>query len=142
MFESRNRRKSTFAYFLSLIYVNRQYIFTVGYYVFLVFMTMAGIAYGYYFSNVFFASDKPLRIQQVMNELKLLWLVPLPYAILNFYSFVRYPITLRPRFHAVPLWSNQRFASIFYFRYVTRGQNPKLVAENVERAYHLLQRIL
>jgi egghead protein (zeste-white 4 protein) len=142
MFESRNRRKSTFAYFLNRIYVNRQFAFTVGYYLLLVFMTMVGIAYGYYFSEVFFTSDKPFRIEQVMNELKLLWLIPLPYAILNFYSFLRYPITLRPRFQAIPLCPNKRFASTLYFRYVTRGQNPKLVADNVERAYHLLQRIL
>ncbi len=142
MFETRDRRKTITAYLLDLIYVNRHIVLTIGYYLLLVLMTVGGIAYGYYFSEKFFASNRLAQIEQVMNELKLLWLVPLPYAILNFYSFVRYPITLRPHFRAIPFWSKYRFDRTFYFRYVTRGKNPRLVADNVARARQLLQRIL
>ncbi|RMG92642.1 MAG: hypothetical protein D6706_16535 [Chloroflexi bacterium] len=121
--------------------VNRLRFIIVAYYTLLVGMTAAGVAYGYYFSEMFFASNKPARIEAIMNILKLFWLIPLPYAILNFYSFIRYPACIRPYFRPI-IWASRHFHGTFYFRYVTRGQNPNLVADNVRHAYHLLQQNL
>lgn len=110
----------------------------VAYYGFLLCMTLAGLAYGYYFSEVFFASHKAAWIETALNLLKLFWLIPLPYAILNFYSFARYPVPRReppgPIMHALGV--------TLYFRFVTRGQNPRLIVESVERARLILSAAL
>ena len=103
-------------------------------------MTLLGIGYGYYFSERFFASNKPELVENIFNLLKLFWLVPLPYALLNFFSFIRYPVINKP------LVSQPSFRGEFhgrvYFRYVTRGLNPKLIAANVDRACQLLSHVL
>jgi hypothetical protein len=108
----------------------------IVYYLFLATMTVLGIGYGYYFSEQFFASDKPEIVETIMNLFKLFWLVPLPYALLNFYSFVRYPVIQKPVIARPD--SQGDFHGRVYFRYVTRGLNPNLIANNVDLACRLL----
>ena len=111
------------------------------YYGFLIGMTLFGIGYGYIFSERFFPSDKPYLAQQIMIFLKVCWLLPLPYALINFYSFLRYPIYKSPI--TIPIQQQPlTFPHTFYFRYVTRGQNPNLVKENVALACSILQKLL
>lgn len=94
--------------------------------------TIAGILYGFVFSEVFFPSYGPAWLESTLNFLKLFWLIPLPYAIMNVYSFLRYPVFVQP---AAPAYEALPGVRLF-FRIVTRGNNPRLVAENV---YHLEQ---
>lgn len=109
------------------------------YYALLLLVTICGVAYGIYFSELFFASDKPEWIETVLNILKLSWLIPLPYALINFFSFIRYPVFQRPEFKTA---ARAPADSLFYFRFVTRGLNKKLIAENVARARDVLQSVL
>ena len=55
--------------------------FTVGlvYYLCLALLSIAGIAYGLFFSDLFFADDQPAWLNTLLLVLKLSWLVPLPY---------------------------------------------------------------
>ena len=110
------------------------------YYLFLAGMTIIGISYGYYFSEEFFATSKNHSFERFMNGLKLFWLVPIPYALLNFYSFVRYPVVGRAKID--PPRRQNVFNGRLHFRYITRGLNPTLVAENVEIACRLLSQSL
>jgi egghead protein (zeste-white 4 protein) len=109
-----------------------------AYYGLLLLMTLAGLAYGFYFSEVFFASHKAAWIEAALNLLKLFWLIPLPYALLNFYSFARYPILRRE----LPGPITHALGATLYFRFVTRGHNPRLIAETVERARLILSAAL
>ncbi len=108
------------------------------YYALLLAATLVGIGYGYYFSEVFFQSAKSDWVQTIFNSLKLLWLVPLPYAIINFYSFVRYPVILRASSPSITPLPGVRLV----IRIVTRGKNPKLVAESAAIARHTLESVL
>ena len=112
----------------------------LAYYLFLAGMTALGMLYGYYFSEAFFASDRPDHIEQIMNGLKLFWLIPLPYALLNFYSFLRYPVIQQAEI--LPPTMQNLFNGRLHFRYITRGLNPTLVTENVNMACHLLSHAL
>ncbi len=112
----------------------------IVYYLFLLTLTVAGMLYGFYFSEQFFATARPDAIERTMNLLKLFWLVPLPYALLNFYSFVRYPVIAPVTIH--PPQMQNIFNGRIHFRYITRGLNPTLVADNVQIAGQLLQHAL
>ncbi|MEQ8677181.1 MAG: glycosyltransferase family 2 protein [Aggregatilineales bacterium] len=112
---------------------NRQYNLWL-YYVLLFVITCVGIAYGYYFSDVHFPSEKAFWVETLLNLAKMCWLIPFPYAILNFYAFIRYPVFVdAPQINVKPL------DVTLYFRYVTRGNNPKLIAETVEASYRILE---
>ncbi len=104
------------------------------YYALLFVMTSMGIAYGYYFSEINFPTDKPFWVETGLNILKLVWLLPFPYAIINFYAFVRFPV-FRNATHEHP----RPLDVTLYFRYVTRGNNQKLIAETVENSYRVLE---
>jgi len=54
------------------------------YYTALLLVTLGGLAYGFVFSEVFFPSQTQSDFNTVLNWLKLSWLIPLPYALLNF----------------------------------------------------------
>ncbi|MCA9924632.1 MAG: glycosyltransferase family 2 protein [Anaerolineales bacterium] len=110
----------------------------VFYYLLLLLMSLVGIIYGYYFSEQFFATEKLYLFDSILNGFKIVWLIPLPYAILNFYSFIRYPVFNNPQ--PKPVASG--FAHKLYFRYITRGLNPNLIADNVATAYVLLNKVL
>jgi len=81
-------------------------------------------------SVVFFPSQTQSDFNTVLNWLKLSWLIPLPYALLNFYSFFRYPALRRATAPA----ATHKLRGRLYFRYVTRGNHPKLIAETIARA--------
>ena len=106
--------------------------FFLGYYLLLWMLTFLGVLYGWYFSDLFF-SDM-VAPSWLLVALKLSWLVPLPYALLNFYSFIRYPIFLR----AEPLPVSYVTRGRLIFRYVSRGNNPHLVRDVVMSAYQSL----
>lgn len=106
----------------------------VAYYALLVSATIIGIAYGYIFSDVHFPGNQADGVETGLNILKLFWLVPFPYAITNFFSFARFPVFQRP---AQPI--SRPLDVTLYFRYVTRGNNPRLVAEVVDDSFHVLQ---
>ena len=112
----------------------------LAYYLFLAGMTVVGALYGYYFSEQFFATNKPDSIERMMTILKFFWLVPIPYAVLNFYSYVRYPVVGRANID--PPRRQNVFNGRLHFRYITRGLNPTLIAENVEVACRLLSQSL
>ena len=116
-----------------------QLLILVAYYLGLAIVTGLGIVYGYYFSEIYFAAgDTASGIALLMNGLKLFWLIPLPYALLNFYAFLRYPIFLRKSHPPVKPLNGVRL----YFRIVTRGKNPTLVAQTVAAAQHALRSTL
>ncbi len=115
---------------------NKRWLIT--YYAFLLAMTVAGLVYGYIFSEAFFGSDKSPLVEAVMTALKLFWLIPLPYAFLNFYSYLRYPVFRR---HTPPPITGSLRGRL-YFRIVTRGTNPNLVANTVRCARHVLEATL
>lgn len=102
------------------------------YYLLLWILTFLGVFYGWYFSDLFFRDL--VAPPWLLGALKLFWLVPLPYALLNFYSFIRYPIFLRPE----PLPVSYVTRGRLIFRYVSRGNNPHLVREVVMNAYETL----
>ncbi len=107
------------------------------YYGLLALAALVGLGYGFFFSDLFFPGDKPPLVEQIMSTLKLAWLIPLPYALVNFYGYLRYPAVRRtppPEPTALPV--------TLYFRYVTRGQNPTLSAENAHKAFHRLSETL
>ncbi|GAB4342214.1 MAG: hypothetical protein Kow00117_21650 [Phototrophicales bacterium] len=91
-----------------------------------------------FFSELFFKSDKPQWIEATANVLKLIWIIPLPYAIVNFYSFARYPVFLRKKPPAIQPVAGVRL----FFRIVTRGKNPNLVAASVKDAVHVLSELM
>ncbi len=97
--------------------------------------TLAGVLYGFVFSDIFFPSYGPVWLETLLNFLKLFWLIPLPYAIMNVYSFLRYPVFDQP---AAPVYQALPGVRLF-FRIVTRGNNPKLVAQNVYRLEQILR---
>lgn len=100
------------------------------YYTALLMVTLGGLAYGFVFSEVFFPSQIHSDFHTMLNWLKLSWLIPLPYALLNFYSFFRYPALRRATAPA----ATHKLRGRLYFRYVTRGNHPKLIAETIARA--------
>lgn len=116
----------------------RQRVRLAAYYLMLILITAAGILYGYYFSDLFFPSDKPHLVELILNLLKLSWLIPLPYALMNFYSFARYPVFIRP----TPPPVTKPLGAQLIFRFVTRGHNPKLICETTGRAYRELSAVL
>jgi egghead protein (zeste-white 4 protein) len=73
-----------------------------------------------------------------MFVLKLSWLIPFPYAVINYFAFLRYPVHERPP-RPVGLAA---FQPTLYFRFVTRGRNPHLSAETVDKARQILEAIL
>lgn len=105
-----------------------------AYYALLFFVTFVGIAYGYIFSDIHFPTDKPQWIETILTIFKLCWLIPFPYALLNFYSFIRFPVFVNAQFVAP-----KPLDVILYFRYVTRGNNQKLIAETVDASYKILE---
>lgn len=106
----------------------------ISYYSLLLVSTAIGILYGFMFSEIYFPSDRPEWIESLFNTLKLFWLVPFPYAILNFFSYARYPVFVRPRQPSI-----RSMSQVLYFRYVTRGQNPRLVADVIADSYGVLR---
>ena len=56
------------------------------YYAILLLVAISGVAYGAFFSELTFPSYKPQWIEDILNALKIVWLIPLPYAVVNFYS--------------------------------------------------------
>ncbi len=100
--------------------------------------TLLGLGYGLIFSEVFFPNDKPMLVYTLMTLLKLAWLVPLPYTLVNFYGYFRYPVFRQPP--AAPTYPPLPIR--LYFRYVTRGSNPNLIQENVSAAYAVLSQAL
>lgn len=107
----------------------------VLYYLALTFISLAGIAYGFFFSELFFPSDRAPWLEILLTVLKCSWLVSFPYALLNYYSLFRYPALLPQAtdFRAETLRSR------LYFRIVTRGHNPQLIAETVAHARRVLK---
>lgn len=108
------------------------------YYGLLALATLLGLGYGLIFSDVFFPNDKPAPVYLVMTLLKLAWLVPLPYALVNFYGYFRCPVFRQPP----PTPTYPPLPIRLYFRYVTRGNNPNLIQENVSAAYAILSQTL
>lgn len=106
----------------------------IAYYALLLISTVIGFAYGYIFSDIHFPSNRPEWVETFFNLLKLFWLVPFPYAITNFFSFARYPVFVRPCQPAA-----RSMSQVLYFRYVTRGQNPRLVEDVVANSYRVLE---
>ena len=104
------------------------------YYVILIVTSLAGIAYGFFFSEVFFPGHRAAWIETLMTVLKSSWLVALPYAILNYYSLLRYPAFSEP----APASIEAPLGVKLYFRFVTRGENPTLVRDNLKQARALL----
>ncbi|MCA9905007.1 MAG: glycosyltransferase family 2 protein [Anaerolineae bacterium] len=110
----------------------------VSYYLALVVVTVIGITYGLIFSEIFMPGDKAPWIETTMTILKIAWLFPLPYALVNVYGLARYPaIPRRP-----PLQVNLPTDFRIFFRIVTRGHNPRLIAETVADARATLEQIL
>jgi beta-1,4-mannosyltransferase len=114
--------------------VSRRTLLLCGYYGILLFVLVLGVSYGYIFSEIFFPGDKTPWVEAVMNILKLSWLIPLPYGLVNFYAYLRHPVKFDPQ--APSITRSLRVKMVF--RIITRGHNPHLVAESVQRAYHVL----
>ena len=110
----------------------------IGYYLLLITATIIGVGYGYYFSEAFFPGDKPQWAETILNALKLFWIIPLPYALLNFFSFVRYPVFKRPKPGRPIVIPGVKL----YVRIVTRGHNPQLVAQTARSASEALSAVL
>lgn len=104
------------------------------YYTAFIIATLIGIAYGYYFSDIIFPSTKGSLITSVMTILKLVWLIPLPYALLNFYSFLKYPVFKRD----YAPQTDRPLPFKIYVRIVTRGLNMNLISETAKHAYDIL----
>jgi egghead protein (zeste-white 4 protein) len=101
-------------------------------------MSIAGIAYGYYFSELFFASNRRPWVEAIMTILKLSWLVFLPYALVNFYSFARHPVIVRKKPGPISGILDVKL----HFRFVTRGHTPGVIAKSVEHARRVLDSTL
>jgi egghead protein (zeste-white 4 protein) len=108
------------------------------YYIGLALISLAGVGYGYFFSELFFADSHPEWLRMLMTVLKWSWIIPLPYAVVNYFSFIRYPVYQKPRLPAAA----KRLGCRLYFRIVTRGLNPNLVAETVRQARCVLEGVL
>ncbi len=108
------------------------------YYLILAVMSLAGLAYGVFFSEVFFPGTREPWVELTLNILKSAWVVALPYALLNYYALIRFPVFTPPPTRP-PL---ERLTVRLFFRYVTRGQNPILIRENVAAARAILERVL
>ncbi len=108
------------------------------YYLALLVCSLAGIGYGFFFSELFFPSDKDPWLEGVMTLLKCSWLVALPYALLNYYSLFKYPALLPHATH----FNAEALRVRLHFRIVTRGHNPLLVAETVAHARNILKATL
>jgi len=114
--------------------ISRRTLLLGGYYGVLLFIGFLGIAYGYIFSEVFYPGDKAPWIETAMTVLKLSWLIPLPYGLVNFYAYLRHPVKFDPKAPTI----TRSLGVKMYFRIITRGHNPHLVAESVSRAYRTL----
>ncbi|MBL8162280.1 MAG: glycosyltransferase family 2 protein [Anaerolineae bacterium] len=101
-------------------------------------ITVIGVIYGIFFSEIFFPGTAAAWAETMMGIFKLVWLAPLPYALVNFYAFMRYPFYIRPTVQSVP----QHLTTRLYVRIVTRGHNPNLVAGTVESACRALSAAL
>ena len=108
------------------------------YYSLLLFITLVGLLYGYLVSEVYFPGSKPPAVEAIISVLKLAWLVPLPYAAINFYAYLRYPVIPQQQ----PAHTHLSEDITLYIRYVTRGKNPDLIAENTRLACHILSAAL
>lgn len=114
------------------------FIKSMLYYTTFIIATVIGVAYGYYFSDIIFPSTKGSLITTIMTILKLVWLIPLPYALLNFYSFIKYPVFKRTIYHS----TNRPLPFKIYVRIVTRGLNMNLISETAKHAYSILDATL
>ncbi len=110
----------------------------LAYYLALIIITLIGITYGLIFSEIFMPGDKAPWIETTMTILKIAWLFPLPYALVNIYGLARFPAIPRQPPLQVDLPTDFRI----FFRIVTRGYNPRLIAETVADAYATLDQIL
>lgn len=110
----------------------------VIYQLLLLMATVIGLAYGLYFSDLFFPTTRFSIWADILTVLKYVWLVPLPYALLNFYSFVRYPVFLRP----APSHEPMHLPCKIYVRIVTRGLNLTLIGETASNAEAALRAVL
>lgn len=106
----------------------------VVYYGILIVTSLAGIAYGVFFSEVFFPGHRAAWIETLGVVLKSVWIVALPYAILNYYSLLKYPAFSAGK----RLKETTPIDVRLHFRYVTRGENPNLVRDNLRQARKLL----
>ena len=90
------------------------------------------------FSDQTFAGRSGDWFADLMLILKLTWLVPLPYVVINFYALIRYPvIAVPPVPESVPALKVQ-----LYFRFVTRGRDPRLSVETANDARRVLEAVL
>lgn len=106
-------------------------------YVKLLIVTLLGIVYGVVMSEIFFPGNKQPVVEFMMTIFKLTWLIPLPYALVNFYAYLRFPPFRRPPW----LVLGSSMSIKLYFRYVTRGNNLTLVAENVGEIFEVLSNL-
>jgi egghead protein (zeste-white 4 protein) len=120
------------------VLLSKNSVFRIGYYLGLVLLSLLGVAYGLFFSELFFPDHLPAWLKTVMMILKLSWIIPVPYAILNYYSYFRYPVYERPE----PPPITGRLKGKLYFRFVTRGRNPHLSAETMLSARRVLEATL
>lgn len=106
-------------------------------YVKLLIVTLLGVVYGAVMSEIVFPGDKQPVVELIMTLFKLAWLIPLPYALVNFYAYLRFP-----PFRRVPWQALGSSMSIkLCFRFVTRGNNLTLVAENVGEIFEVLSNL-
>ncbi len=118
--------------------MNRPHLRLAVYYAILALTSLAGIVYGVYFSEVFFPGHRAAWVETLFTLLKSAWVVALPYAILNYYSLLRFPAFAAGAAPTAPTTLPVRL----FFRYVTRGENPNLVRDNLRQARELLRATL
>lgn len=94
--------------------------------------------YGVFSATRFAWADSGGWWEELLGLLKLSWLVPMPYVIINAVAFLRYPFIIQP---SIPP-SAPHLRVRLYFRFVTRGRNEALSRESVEDARRVLEATL
>jgi egghead protein (zeste-white 4 protein) len=101
-------------------------------------LILLGVLYGVLSATRFAAATPSSWLQGLLPVLKLTWLFPVPYVIINAYAFLRYPIFALPQVApGVPPLGVR-----LYFRFVTRGRNEALSRETAEDARRVLEAVL
>lgn len=101
-------------------------------------LVLLGVVYGVFAATRFAGVGSGGLWGNLLGLLKLSWLVPMPYVILNTLAFMRYPVVIRP---SIPPSVPQPGVRL-YFRFVTRGRNEALSRESAEDARQVLEAIL
>lgn len=108
-----------------------------SYYTLLFGILALSVLYGYYFSDLYFTKEVGEETRLASLILKGFWLLPIIYLLSNLYCLIFHPP------FAIPKLKNNlsEFKDTLFIRYVTRGNNKKLIENNIKQVRGIMEKV-